>query len=169
MLIILARKNEGKRFEEDFKNSIPNDMFIYRLNDNVGAWGGGNKTSFSSSNICDYILYQYPTLILLELKSFKGKSIPLSNIRENQLKGLQDSSDFKGVIAGFIFNCRTVGETYFLTSEQVIYFVKNNTRKSIPISYLRNNGIKIEQTLKRVRYTYNIADFVSDLKQYKAY
>ena len=74
--------NTGKKFEEDIKNSIDSTAFLYRLRDSGGSWQGGNKSRFTPSNICDFILFKSPRMYLLELKSHKGKSIPYTAIKQ---------------------------------------------------------------------------------------
>jgi len=147
-------QNAGKRFEEDLIKSVPNDWFKYRLNDSASSWQGGEKARFTPSNICDFIVYN-GNLWLLELKSHKGKSLPLSCIREKQLQGLVDANK-RGVLAGFIINFRDVQETYFIMAESIKQFIETEERKSIPISYLRFCGELIPQTKKKVRYNYDL-------------
>ena len=147
-------QNEGKRFEEDLIKSVPNNWFKYRLNDSASSWQGGEKARFTPSNICDFIVYN-GNLWLLELKSHKGKSLPLSCIREKQLQGLVDANK-RGVLAGFIINFRDVQETYFIMAESIKQFIETEERKSIPISYLRFCGELIPQTKKKVRYNYDL-------------
>ena len=50
--------NEGKKFEQDIQKSVVNDdeTYIYRFRDSSGAWGNGDKTYFTPSNIADYLL-----------------------------------------------------------------------------------------------------------------
>ena len=147
-------QNEGKRFEEDLIKSVPNNWFKYRLNDSASSWSSGEKARFTPSNICDFIVYN-GNLWLLELKSHKGKSLPLSCIREKQLQGLVDANK-RGVLAGFIINFRDVQETYFIMAESIKQFIETEERKSIPISYLRFCGELIPQTKKKVRYNYDL-------------
>ena len=82
---IIIATNEGKKFEQDFANSVNKDeCWLYRLRDNAASFGGSTNTRFTSSNICDYVMYHNKTrtLYLLELKSTKSSSIPYSMIRE---------------------------------------------------------------------------------------
>ena len=46
-------KNIGKKFEEDFRKSIPDNMFYYRFRDSGGTWGGNEKMRFTPSNIAE--------------------------------------------------------------------------------------------------------------------
>ena len=99
-------QNEGKKFEQDFANSVNKDKYwLYRFRDNAASFSGGTNTRFTSSNICDYLLFDNDTrtLYLLELKSTKSSSISYTMIRDNQIKELTEASKYN-LIAGFIFN-----------------------------------------------------------------
>lgn len=69
------KKNMGKVFEKEFKESVPADCFLERYKDDTSGFYG-------VSNPADFRLYKFPVLILLELKTHKGKSLPLVKIRE---------------------------------------------------------------------------------------
>ena len=66
-------KNNGKRFEEDFKASFSDHIWTYRPPDT----GGGMMARFTSESLCDLMAYSTKTksLILLELKSTLGTSV----------------------------------------------------------------------------------------------
>ena len=154
--------NAGKIFEQSFKNSVPDDIFYYRLRDGTASWGEQENTRFQQTNICDCILYKKPNMFMLELKSHKGKSIPFGNIKSNQLEGLCSAQEY-GIKAGFIFNMRDVEETYYVSAIDVWNYMSATDRKSIPINYMREQGIQINQELKRVRYRYDIDKFVRSI------
>lgn len=147
-------KSIGKIFEEDFKNSIPQDFYVERYKDDTAGFYG-------VSNPADFRLYKKPNLILLELKSHKGKSVPLSCIRENQIQGMYKAHLHRGVYAGFMFNFRELEETYYLNVGDVVEFIQRAERKSIPVEWCRDYGIKIEQKKKRVRYSYDLESWLS--------
>ena len=152
-------KNEGKRFEEDFKKSIPTDMFYYRLRDGTSSWGDQANTRFQATNICDYIVFANETLYLLELKSTKGTSIPYTSLRDNQIDGLFDALSKKGDIrAWFVINFREKEETYMLSVVNVKAFMIESTRKSIDYQFIKDNGKLIPQTKKRTRITYDFSN-----------
>lgn len=128
---------------------------------------------FRVRNLCDFILYKYPTLYLIELKSSKGKSIPFSNIAEHQKEGLAEAGKIKGIKAGFIINMRDIEETYFIEAGVLKEYVDNNIelfevtegksgRKSIPIEWLKENGTLIPQEIKITRYTYDITPLIEE-------
>ena len=153
--------NEGKRFEEDFQNSIPEDIFYYRLRD-AGGWKRGKDTRFTPSNICDLIIYKEPNLFLLELKSTKGKSLPFSRVRDNQIKGLLNANTHRGLKTGLVLNFRELSKTYYLDIQKAKEYKEMGLRKSFPVDWISENGILIEQEKKITRYKYNIEKFIEE-------
>ena len=81
-------KNPGKVFEEDIKKSVPKEYWIYRFKDGTANFSGSKNENvrFQAHNICDFMIMTKENLILLELKSHKGSSIPFSCIRKNQIE-----------------------------------------------------------------------------------
>lgn len=142
-------KNEGKSFEQDIKDSFPLDFYVERYKDDTAGFYG-------VSNPADYRIYKYPYTFLLELKTHKGKSLPIDRIRPNQLKGLAKAVQYRGIFGGFIINFRELEETYFVPVSKVVSFIISKERKSIPVEWCRENGVEIEQRKKKVRYTYNL-------------
>lgn len=159
-------QNEGKKFENDLKASVPNTCWIYRLRDNASSFSGGNNTRFTSNNICDYIMMDdtTKTLYLLELKTTKSTSIPLSLIRRNQIDGLLEASNHN-LIAGIIANFRNGNnDTFFIDIKDFRKMTANINKKSFNIKDLENiNGIRIYSNKKRTRYKYNIERFVNEV------
>ena len=146
-------KGVGKIFEEEVKASIPSEFYVERYKDDTAGFSG-------VSNPADYRLYKYPYTFLLELKTHKGKSIPLDKIRENQIKGMYKAIFYKGIYAGFLINFRELEETYYITVQDLIAFIDTKERKSIPVDWCRENGVRIEQTKKRTRYTYDLGEWL---------
>jgi Holliday junction resolvase len=66
-------RNNGKRFEEDFKASFSSHIWTYRPPDS----GGGMMARFTHESLCDLMAYNTKTknFILLELKSTLGTSV----------------------------------------------------------------------------------------------
>ena len=146
-------KGIGKIFEEEIKASFPSDFYVERYKDDTAGFYG-------VSNPADYRLYKYPYTFLLELKTHKGKSIPVEKIRDTQIRGLVKAGNYLGIYAGFLFNFRDLEETYYISADKVFYFIIQGERKSIPVEWCRENGIKIEQFKKRIRYTYDLEKFL---------
>lgn len=160
----MANKSTGKIFEEEIKSCIPPEFFIERYKDDTAGFYG-------VSNPADFRLYKYPLTFLWELKSHKGKSIPLSKIRESQLKGMRNANNHTGIYCGFILNYRDLEETYYITFSVLAseyytanakgeFEIKPTGRKSVSVDWCRENGVRIEQTKKRVRYSYDLRSWL---------
>lgn len=160
-MVTKRKKDEGKIFEQDIKNSIPPEVFIERYKDDTAGFKG-------VANPADFRLYKFPFTFLWELKTHKSKSIPLSKIRNSQLKGMGKAKSYRGVYCGFLLNYRELEETYYITFADLVteYYIRNAEgeyevkpagRKSIPVEWCRENGVRIQQTKKIVRYTYDLS------------
>lgn len=172
----MIKINAGKRFENSFKTSVPDEMYFHRIADPPQSFGqDSSKLRFSPKNPFDAMLYSFPCLIPLELKSiengsltfwredFEGKSF---NIKKHQIEGLKKASLVKGVIAGFAINFRKTNNTYFLHIDDFINMTTSLTKKSINENDVANNGgFIIESEIKKVNYKYNIRKFVHDVQQ----
>ena len=155
-------KSTGKRFEENWKKSIPKDIFYYRLRDSSNTWSNGDKIRFAPSNICDCMIYDGKYLFTLELKSTKGKSLPFANIKEHQINDLLWCSLFKNVISGFVIEFDSVNECYFVEIRRFQAFYNKKQRKSLPLDYCRENGVKIEITKLKVNRKFNVEKFIRE-------
>lgn len=158
-------RNLGKIFEDNFKKSIPNDVFCYRFRDSASSYYGGNQNlRFSASNIADYLLYDSLALRLCELKHHKGKSIPLTCIignktKEKQIDDLFKANQFAGVYAHLIVFFSDVERCFALNINKLREFTassENNDRKSIPLSYFEENAIEIEVKKLKTNYRFEI-------------
>ena len=71
------------------------------------------------------------TLYLIECKSTKGTSVPLSMIRNNQIEGLQEASKHN-LVAGILVNFRNENnDTFFILIDEFIdkFFGKFSRKK----------------------------------------
>lgn len=159
-------QNAGKQFELDVKSSIPDRCWFYRLRDNASSFAGGDKTRFTSSNICDCIIFDddTKTLFLIECKSTKGTSIPLGKIRDSQAKGLLDASRHC-LVAGLLVNYRNENnDTFFISIDDYIDMVENLNKKSFNVKDLLGNGaIRVECSKKRSRWKYDIEKLIDEI------
>lgn len=146
---------------------MPNTCWIYRLRDNASSFANGTNTRFTSSNICDYFLLDdiSKTLFLIECKSSKGTSIPLTMVRDNQIQGLLEANKH-ALIAGLLINFRNIhNDTFFISINDYIRMIENLNKKSFNIKDLiEHNALKINSVRKRTRYTYDILKMIHDLK-----
>lgn len=83
-----------------------------------------------------------------DAKETKSKtSFPLSNIHNHQIKHIESVIRHKGI--GFIIlRFTTLNETYLLFGEDLLDFINNNDRKSIPYEYFKERGHLIKDTLQ---------------------
>lgn len=156
--------NAGKSFEQDFIKSVPDTIYHYRFKDGTAGFAGAQNENvrFQAQNICDFLLFD-GRLILLELKSHKGKSIPFSCIRENQLKELSAADNFNSIIPGIVFNFRDINKTYFVPIRHVYYYITHTDRKSIPLDWVQENGTEIKAELKKIHYRYYVKEFLQEI------
>lgn len=157
--------NSGKRFENNFRLSVPDDVFYYRFKDGTSSWDKGTITRFQHKNICDSMLFYKNKIYFIECKSTKGKSLPLSRIRDNQIKELSEANKYKGIIAGILIEFSDIREYFFIEISQLLnYTFDFPHKKSIPVQYLRDNAYSINHELKRVNVRLDIKDFVDNYK-----
>lgn len=155
--------NAGKKFEQIFKKSIPNDsnVYYYRLKDGTASWNTNqDNVRFQSSNIADSFLFAYGKLFIIELKSHKGKSIPLNCIRNSQVNGLLEASLKNDVLPFIIIYFSDVQQCFALSIENYQLFTHSFDRKSIPISFCQSNGIPIKVIPKRTSFSLDIESFI---------
>ncbi len=73
-------------------------------------------------------------------------SFPIRNIHPHQIDHLK-AVIHHGGIAFLIVRFTTLDETYYLKAEDLFDFMKCSTRKSIPISYFREQATKIQNRI----------------------
>ena len=154
------KKSYGKEFERQvYKNfSELENVSIDRIPDQVTRYKG------SSSNICDFIVYDKPNLIYLECKTVHGSTLPFSNIRENQWNGLLEKSEIDGVIAGVMCWWVDKDVTKFIPIQLIDVLRNELGAKSIRFDFLHPDAIYIHGKKKRVFYEYDMLQFLSDIK-----
>ena len=141
-------QNVGKIFEKDFSSSCPSDVFIYRVPD----------IRYGVKSICDFLLYSYPRLFLLELKSTQEKTFPIKNIAPHQLENMSKFNK-NNMIAGFIINFRHHDMTYFIRGDVLQYIITQQNLTRLSIELLEEHGVLIPQEKKRTRFRYNLDYF----------
>lgn len=161
-------KNLGKQFEQDFRKSIPisDNIYYYRLKDSNNNWNRSENIRFAQNNIADAIMFyngsMFSYLFILEFKSHKGKSLPLTCIRDNQLREMTEASKKIGVRPMLVVFFSDVEKCYALDIEDVNNFIKSCDRKSIPIEYFENNAKEIVTFKLRTNYRYNIEKWLEE-------
>lgn len=150
--------NAGKIFEEDFKESVleTDQISIDRLIDPMGGARG-------VSNICDFILYKYPCIFYLELKSLEGNTLNFkSAVSNKQIGGLQKKHIIDGVFAGLLVNYRDHKETYFVPIDHVTKLIELG-KKSLHINDARSAGYQLVHKKKVTRYKYDVKQLLERL------
>ena len=109
--------NSGKLFESQFRKSIPEYCFVYRLKDSAQSFSGNSNVSFSWNNPCDFFIFDSNKHLFyaIECKStkFRSMNVQLSKdeksskmIKYHQIESLTEMSRYNGLIAGFLLNFR---------------------------------------------------------------
>lgn len=168
--------NAGKRFEADFKASVPKDVWCYRLRDNPATFYDGMEDGplrFASDNICDFILFKKPNEFLVELKTVSTQSAALSSMfgkfdaekgRYKKQKHLEDmvaAATHDGIQALVFINFRISENTFAIPAADVLEFVQEAAaggRKSIPPVWAELHGTLINQRKLRVNWRYDLAE-----------
>lgn len=137
----------GKKFEQQVKQDLQSSFknsFVLRLPDQQSGYYG------TSQNICDFILFTDGKLFLLECKSHKGNTFPLSNL--TQFGKLQLYKDISNLYCGIILWFIDHDIVCYVPIQTVIKFINDN-KKSINIKDLNNqdnyNIIILESQKKR--------------------
>ena len=110
-----------------------------------------NKAVFDHISTLDYNGLYRGKYIEFDAKESKNKtSFPLSNIKEHQLRHIENVLRHKGIAFLIIF---MHNEFYLLKGETLINFIMNNNRKSIPFEFIKENAYKInEKFIPRLDY-----------------
>lgn len=168
-------KNEGKRFEEDIKKSVPDYALLHRLPDPPQSFGGSNNLRFSKKNPFDFILWDSKRCILyaLEAKTVKGKSISFERTKDehgeihyHQIKGLLEWDNYNGTVCGFIIEFREIETTVFISIADFINLMNATDKKSFNFNDLQELNIpfiSVPQNKKRTHYLYDIEHLLDNV------
>ena len=105
------------------------------------------KGYFEKPSTTDYNGLYKGKYIDFEAKETKSKtSFPLNNIHPHQIKHIKNVTDHKG-ICFLIIRFTTLNETYLLFAKDFLNYIENENKKSIPLSYIKENGHLIKVTL----------------------
>lgn len=163
--------NIGKRFENNFRDSVPDDVLFHRLKDSPQSFNNISTLRFSSKNPFDCFLYKSPTLFALELKSVGTPSISFERTKEengvihyHQIQGLRIWGQHEGVIAGLVLNFRHKDgneNCYFLHIRDFDNMIDKLDKKSFNEKDLCNyNPLILKNEKMKVNYRYDISRFI---------
>lgn len=175
--------NSGKRFEADFKASVPKGVWYYRFRDSPISYYGGSDNEnirFAQDNLCDCELYRSPCLHLIELKTVSTPSAALTTLfgrfdpekgrykKQKHLEDMEAAALHAGILATVVINFRAAGHTYAVPARQVLGFVNAAVnlggRKSVPESWCREYGVPVGQRQLRVNWRYDLAEMLDRLE-----
>lgn len=164
--------NEGKKFETQWKKSVPNDVYYLRIKDSASSFGQDSAaTRFTLQNPFDCFVFYNGNLFPMELKSTQSSSFSIQRfpsdknkmIKLNQIKGLLEASNYNNIFSGFIFNFRE-SETYWLNIKNFMMFLSDSEKHSINENDIINyHGIMINKKIKRTRYEYDIRKLLDEI------
>ncbi|MCM1221143.1 MAG: hypothetical protein NC548_42340 [Lachnospiraceae bacterium] len=173
--------NTGKLFESQFKKSIPDYCFMYRLKDSAQSFTNNADISFAWNNPCDFFIFDSNRHLLyaVECKSTKLKSMSVQMNKEekvskmikyHQIESLTEMSEYSGLIAGFILNFRDEingnERTYFIEISNFNYMMREINKCSFnEMDIILYNAVKIEGIKKRVHYQWNIDKFLTECRE----
>lgn len=165
------KKNYGKRFEEDFKNSVDESKMIVEREKDSMAFNSRGKNPY------DFRIYHYPNIFFFELKSTGSASVSLQKniVRTHQIEELRKRKKYKGVFAGFLLEFREK-KLKTKTREHKVYYLdidnflkKQKGKKSLSIDDVKSlGGIEVEAHKKVTRYTMNINKLIKDIRNSSA-
>lgn len=160
------KKSQGKKFEENFRKSIDledKNLFFYRFKDGTANWSRNEFTRFQNHNISDCMIFYKGKLFICELKSHKGKSIPLTCIRPTQLEEMVSASEKENVIPLLIVFFSDLDLCYALHICDVNKITEQIGSKSISLSYCMQKGFKIENEKLRTNNRFYVKDFLDKI------
>ena len=99
-----------------------------------------------------------------EAKETKNKtSFPFINIHEHQLQHMEECI-YQGGVVFVIFYFSSLNEYYLLESQYLISYIRENKngKKSIPLTYIRENGMQIPLTVQSILDYIPIVDKLID-------
>jgi len=151
--------SRGKQFEDIVKKAFEavEGTVVVRLHDQTTGY-------FGSKNPCDFLIYHKPVLYVLECKSIRGNTFPLSNISDFQWNSLMSMGDVKGVVAGVICWYIDRDVTLFVSSHKLKEY-QDLGFKSIRFDVFDNAGIyQVKGKKKRVFFDYDMSEFFKEVR-----
>ena len=138
-------------FQESWEKTFPSS-FILRLPDQQSGYIG------TSRNISDFIAFKSPYLYLIECKSIKGNTLPLSNLKQyERLLGYEHLDNVK---IGFIVWWCDKGVTAWIPLDSITQLKKEN-KKSVHVDYVKDKLYNIKEIPNVIKRIYPRCDLSS--------
>lgn len=148
--------NRGKQFEQQIRQALDRleDSYVFRIPDQMTGYMG-------SKNPCDFIVYRYPNLYLLECKCCYGTSFSYKNITPYQQQSLIYAGELiSGVVAGYLIWFIDRGSTVFISADYVAE-LQSQGKKSLSVRNLTDDRIlRIKGKKRNILYDYDLSDLI---------
>jgi len=162
---------DGKIFEENIKKSADKqDIYCERIKDSASSFGQDSDfTKYTVKNPYDFIFFNDRCYFPSELKSTSMSSISIQRtnkdksagkmIKYHQIKGLKKGIDYDFIYPSFLLDFRVTNNTYYLSIEDFLRFLKESDKKSInEKDVVKYGGIIINKKLLIKNYEYNLKE-----------
>ena len=119
-----------------YKKPTPIQVVKYDYNKNriIDAY-------YKTQSTLDYNGIYKGYYIEFDAKNTNTQNLPINNIASHQITHIKRILDHKGIAFLLIM---INDELYALSGNDLINFIQNNSRKSIPYSYIKEKGISIK-------------------------
>lgn len=163
----------GRNFELQWKNSVPDNIYHFKLRDSAASFGQDSASArFSWTNPYDFFIFYNGFFFPIELKSTTQSSFSIERVRERgksyaikrgQIDGLTKASMYDRIFAGFVFDMGERG-TYWMDIKDFNLFLEENEKKSInQKDIIKYKGIEVDKKLKKVNYSYNVKGLLDSI------
>ena len=118
---------------------------------------------YRQSSTTDYNGVYKGRAVDFEAKETSNKtSFPLSSLHQHQIDHLRSVRQH-GAIAFIIIRFTVLEETYVVFAEELLSFLKSNTRKSIPLTWIKEHGHEVRSSYTTpCHYLEVIDDFIKE-------
>ncbi len=142
--------NRGKQFEGCIEKAFKDmeDTSVYRLIDPMGGQKG-------VANICDYIVYSFPTIFYIECKSVHKNTFNFHLLTKNQYEGMVRMTEVNHVQAGVMLWFIDHDVTFYVPITEIKKRIENGDKS---IRYT-DDYFKIDGKKKRVLFDYDMTSF----------
>lgn len=143
--------NYGKHWEQKVKEDFSRieNCSVDRIYDSVSGYK-------SISNISDFIVYMYPNIYYIEVKSHKGNTFPLTNL--TQYDKLKSKVGIPGVRTGMLL--------WFIDHDVCLYVptstvtqMKADGKKSVNVKMINTNEYNIKLIPSTKKRTFLTCDY----------
>ena len=151
----MTNVNRGKQFEKQVQSALEkiDGIYVQRLYDTMNGFK-------NIANPCDYLVYAYPNLCLLECKSCHGASFSKTNITDYQYEMLLKADKIKGIVAGYMIWFIDRDVTVFVTADILDKYLDYTNRKSLSYTDAINIGFEIKGRKRSILFDYDMKEFI---------